>query len=512
MSSSAPREPGRGGSGGREATGPAPSPAEVSSRINRILEIVKGPTAKGPAGDESAKNSTARSKGTARRGARNTGAGGGGYSGSAEGGGGGGSGGGSGGGGGGGGGAPAPAPAGPSEGAPQPRRRRGGAAKGRGGGGPDAESDEDVRNAAVEPFMVEPLVDPESDGSGTPAGRSAGRPSESLALQATALNPAAPIFVPSASEAFMAYTEADWSYTGQGDWAGTPAGTSQEGDEFPQVVLGRSEHDFIGLQCIAEMGDWVALREPKAGCRPFFWNRLTGAKTSETPQIIKETGVADLLAKWSAELPSHGIEPGPEVWPEPLRPRASRAGGGGTRRGGAKSGPLPPSPAPAPQREGRAAPPGFERWSADAEEPEESRRTQGRGGGRNSRRPKEAAPSETDAAKTPGFTGGDHEFPPLHEGVRGPGRPEGGGRRAAAGAAAGAAADARLKAPEGEPRRGKLWQPKASGEALHVAKGDECNHGSAQSANGQEGEPGKTWQPKASCAKSGDGDGGGSQA
>ena len=95
--------------------------------------------------------------------------------------------------------------------------------------------------------------------------------------------------------------------------------------------------------------------------------------------------MADLLAKWSAELPSHGIEPGPEaapsdmrravasmrrcavprassavgaaavlatverqwltacgvavdrqprkVWPEPLRPRAGRAGGGGTRRG-----------------------------------------------------------------------------------------------------------------------------------------------------------------------------------
>ena len=50
---------------------------------------------------------------------------------------------------------------------------------------------------------------------------------------------------------------------------------------------------------IAEMGEWMVLRETKANARPFFWNISTEAKSWEAPVILQELGVAEVLQKLS---------------------------------------------------------------------------------------------------------------------------------------------------------------------------------------------------------------------
>lgn len=153
------------------------------------------------------------------------------------------------------------------------------------------------------------------------------------------LNPHAPIFVPNATDGgnqeYFGYPDANWSYMAGGYWG---EGAVLE-DPFPEVIMGSREDEFIGLQCIAEMGEWVVLRENKPKCLPFFWSRVTGEKTWEEPPSIKDMGVADLLKKWSVELPETGIEPlGPEAalpdhWDQYPHRDHGRRGGGRRRQG-----------------------------------------------------------------------------------------------------------------------------------------------------------------------------------
>merc|ERR1711865_171562 len=88
----------------------------------------------------------------------------------------------------------------------------------------------------------------------------------------------------------------------------------------------------MGLQCIAEIGDWVVFRENKPKCQPFYWHQLTGNKQWEAPPSLAHMGIAEHLKKWSEELPDRGIMPGPHVNPEGW-------GGRGARR-------RPPPPPP----------------------------------------------------------------------------------------------------------------------------------------------------------------------
>lgn len=204
-------------------------------------------------------------------------------------------------------------------------------------------------------------------------------------LENTRLNPAAPIFVPGE---LAAYGTGAWPF--QPDAAGAcwpvPSTGSQSepggGPPFPEVVPGAREGEYVGLQSIAEMGEWAVLREKKPKCAPFFWNIITGEKSWEAPLIIQSLGVADLLKKWSEELPEHGIEPGPEVWPEPLRsrPRGGKGGAGG-----------PGSP-PAVRAARAAAPPGFDR-------PPPSGGPLGRGGGAGVAARQEATPGAGSAGR-----------------------------------------------------------------------------------------------------------------
>eukprot|EP00931_Biecheleriopsis_adriatica_P036578 TRINITY_DN2105_c0_g1_i1.p1 TRINITY_DN2105_c0_g1~~TRINITY_DN2105_c0_g1_i1.p1 ORF type:complete len:796 (+),score=213.15 TRINITY_DN2105_c0_g1_i1:158-2545(+) len=114
-------------------------------------------------------------------------------------------------------------------------------------------------------------------------------------------------------------------------------------EPFPQVIPGRREGEFIGLQSIAEMGDWVVLREKKPKAKPFFLNSWTGEKTWEAPAILEDLGVAETLLKWSEDLPETGLEVSPDVRnPDPW------IGGGRRRRDRERDreGMAPPAPPP----------------------------------------------------------------------------------------------------------------------------------------------------------------------
>eukprot|EP00403_Amphidinium_massartii_P013858 CAMPEP_0178410856 /NCGR_PEP_ID=MMETSP0689_2-20121128/21199_1 /TAXON_ID=160604 /ORGANISM="Amphidinium massartii, Strain CS-259" /LENGTH=358 /DNA_ID=CAMNT_0020032053 /DNA_START=26 /DNA_END=1098 /DNA_ORIENTATION=- len=125
------------------------------------------------------------------------------------------------------------------------------------------------------------------------------------------LNPDAPIFVPLPRGAAEAEAE-----------------EQPEEDVFPEVVPGSGEQEYIGLQCLAEMGDWVVLREPRPRCQPFFWNSSTGEKTWQAPAQMQETGIAKILQKWAEELPKRGTAPSAQAWPQPhRRPPASKPDG-----------------------------------------------------------------------------------------------------------------------------------------------------------------------------------------
>lgn len=132
-------------------------------------------------------------------------------------------------------------------------------------------------------------------------------------------NPDAPVFVPVSEVAVSPVDEqAYWAYNywPQGMFEGGPsesAESPQSDMAFPEVVPGLREGEFVGLQSIAEMGEWVVLREKKPKALPFFWNMMTLEKTWEAPQIIKDAGVAELLKEWSQDLSERGIEPHPEA-------------------------------------------------------------------------------------------------------------------------------------------------------------------------------------------------------
>jgi hypothetical protein len=90
---------------------------------------------------------------------------------------------------------------------------------------------------------------------------------------------------------------------------GDVCGIHEDEEALPEVVMGTKENEYIGLQLLAEMGDWCALKETREekGGRPFFWNRCTGERTWQMPQIIKETGLGDLFMKYAEKVtaPSH---------------------------------------------------------------------------------------------------------------------------------------------------------------------------------------------------------------
>lgn len=51
----------------------------------------------------------------------------------------------------------------------------------------------------------------------------------------------------------------------------------------------------MSSQGIAEMGEWIVLRETKANAKPFFWNMYSEEKTWEAPKVLQELGVAEVL-------------------------------------------------------------------------------------------------------------------------------------------------------------------------------------------------------------------------
>mmetsp|Transcript_142172 Transcript_142172/g.247782 ORF Transcript_142172/g.247782 Transcript_142172/m.247782 type:complete len:516 (+) Transcript_142172:119-1666(+) len=300
-----------------------------------------------------------------------------------------------------------------------------------------------------------------SSDAGADACADTADPAEGGNSQPTNLNPHAPIFVPNSADAasqdYYGYADANWSYMGGDYWCNNHASDEQL---FPEVIIGSREDEFIGLQCIAEMGDWVVLRENKPKCLPFFWNRTTGEKSWEEPPSIKDMGVADLLKKWSVELPESGIEPVPEAWPWPEREREQRRGGGGRRGPG--------------------------RGSAVASEPEMA------GGGRGSGAPRSSAP--------PGFDG-----PPATR------RREAESNSGAGSAGTGGGSRPSKAGRSGGGSAGGQWRPKAlqgnpqtidgggyTEEAPRSGSGKDAAVASAAQRNGRaaRGAPDLVWQPK----------------
>eukprot|EP00435_Cladocopium_sp_Y103_P004038 s2722_g1.t1 len=172
---------------------------------------------------------------------------------------------------------------------------------------------------------------------------------------ATALNAAAPEFTPS----FQTFplpssgTESDYGcgvsgYCESYDWTVTPTAWEM-GPALPEVVPGTREGEYLGLQCIAEMGEWIVFRERKDNAKPFFWNMYTEEKSWDAPAILQELGVAEVLQKWSQDLDAFGIEPSPAL----RNPRARNRKGERNRElrdPKTKSKPMP---------SGHDAPPGF---------------------------------------------------------------------------------------------------------------------------------------------------------
>eukprot|EP00747_Dinoflagellata_sp_TGD_P186991 gnl/TRDRNA2_/TRDRNA2_44425_c0_seq1.p1 gnl/TRDRNA2_/TRDRNA2_44425_c0~~gnl/TRDRNA2_/TRDRNA2_44425_c0_seq1.p1 ORF type:complete len:640 (+),score=147.18 gnl/TRDRNA2_/TRDRNA2_44425_c0_seq1:92-2011(+) len=110
-------------------------------------------------------------------------------------------------------------------------------------------------------------------------------------LEETRLNPNAPVFMPQAPER-----------------------------DLPPVVLGEKENEFIGLQYLAEMGYWVVLKQNIPGAEPFFWHRWTNEKRWEAPEHMKDLGITEMLKEWAIQLPvKRNDHEHPELWPEPVR-------------------------------------------------------------------------------------------------------------------------------------------------------------------------------------------------
>ncbi|CAE8610982.1 unnamed protein product [Polarella glacialis] len=148
------------------------------------------------------------------------------------------------------------------------------------------------------------------------------------------LNPDAPAFIPSFeapppaagfSDPSWMYADTAMQYGGYWESAAAPVEIIHGGSVFPEVFQGPREGEFIGLQSIAEMGEWVVFREKKPRALPFFWNIMTGEKTWDAPEILKEIGVDEVLAKWSSDMGETGIEPVAEaLYPEPYGNRRRR--------------------------------------------------------------------------------------------------------------------------------------------------------------------------------------------
>ena len=159
----------------------------------------------------------------------------------------------------------------------------------------------------------------------------------------TALNAAAPAFTPSVpSFTFVPlgghsghanlpdYGCGAMGYDAYEAWPSAPwemeIPEMQMGPPLPEVVPGTREGEYLGLQCIAEMGEWIVFRERKDNAKPFFWNMSTEEKSWEAPAILQELGVAEVLQKWSEDLDSFGIEPSPALRNPRVRPRRGDRG------------------------------------------------------------------------------------------------------------------------------------------------------------------------------------------
>lgn len=165
------------------------------------------------------------------------------------------------------------------------------------------------------------------------------RKSDTPPVPAT-LNAAAPEFTPSFQSfgVFTPSTGTDSDYgcgasSGYCDYDWTPATVGTVGTvgtwempkaALPEVVPGTREGEYLGLQCIAEMGEWLVFRERKDNAKLFFWNMYSEEKSWDAPAILQELGVAEVLQKWSQDLDAFGIEPSPALRNPRMRNRKER--------------------------------------------------------------------------------------------------------------------------------------------------------------------------------------------